>query len=287
MKFAANIIKNAIGLSSHNTDRVSLFVFIIVSLFTPISYANDSDFWVLTSLEPPFTQKNQRGAYEGLNVEIVNGILAEAAIEQKILAAPWERVLKEAQTKADVLIFALARTPEREQQFHWISPLSSNIVGIFSLTGSTNSLSKLSDIAKDSKIGVIESDFRHDLLQQAKVSNIRLISDWAQGVNDLLDKRLNLLFFSSMGMQFICQQQQRDCSSVKRVLTYQQTTSYLAMSKLTDSHVVETLKAAAIRFKQSLQFKHVTQKWMHYYRINNGLSMHEDQGIINLWPQDE
>ena len=48
--------------------------------------------WVLTHLEPPFSQYDERGKTSGYAVELVESIFNEAGMRQQILAAPWQRI---------------------------------------------------------------------------------------------------------------------------------------------------------------------------------------------------
>ena len=248
--------------------------------------AEHPDLWVLTNLEPPFSLQNERGQFEGIVVDISNGILQEAKIEQQILAAPWERILKEASSKANVMIFALARTPEREEQFHWITPLTSMVVGIFSLDAPNKLAKQLNELDLTQSIGVLDGDFRHSLLIQAGASNIVVLDNWTQGTQMLLDGDIRNLFMSSIGIQLTCQVLQRDCKHVKLILTYKQVTSYVALSKGTDVETITALTQAAKRYKKSPEYKQTVDKWISKYEQVDGLSMHLQNGVVNLWPKD-
>ncbi|WP_340679650.1 transporter substrate-binding domain-containing protein [Paraglaciecola sp.] len=245
--------------------------------------AEHPDLWVLTNLEPPFSQQNERGQFEGLVIDLANGILQEANIEQQILAAPWERILKEATSKANVMIFALARTPEREEQFHWITPLTSAIVGVFSMQTPDKSISQLSELDLTASIGVLDGDYRQKLLQQVGASNIVILNSWAQGAEMLLNGDIRNLFMSSIGIQVNCKTLLQDCSHIKRILTYQQITTYVALSAGTDTATISTLMQAAERYKRSAAFLQTTQEWLSNYKQKNGLDLHLDNGVINLW----
>ena len=248
------------------------------------AWAESPDLWVLTSLEPPFSQHNERGQLEGVIIEVVKGVLHEASIDQQILVAPWERVFKEANSKSNVMVFALARTPEREAQFHWITPLSSVIVGVFSLQPSQTTLTQLNQLNLNQSIGVLDGDYRQQLLVQAGASNIVVLNNWTQGTEMLLNRDIENLFLSSIGIQLTCQRLQKDCKQIKRILNYQQITGYLALSKETDNATINKISQAAQRYKQSEAFLHTAHQWISRYEQEHGLIMHLQHGVINLWP---
>ena len=113
-------METAVVNSAYSNNTQSLTVFFVMLLLCCAEQVNaeSPDLWVLTHLEPPFSQQNERGKFEGVAIDITNGILHEAKIEQQILAAPWERVFKEADSKANVMIIGLARIPERADIRH-------------------------------------------------------------------------------------------------------------------------------------------------------------------------
>lgn len=249
-------------------------------------WAESSDLWVLTSLEPPFSHQNERGQLDGVIIDVVRGVLHEANIDQQILTAPWERVFKEASSKSNVMVFALSRTPEREALFHWITPLTSVIVGVFSLQPAQSALTQINQLSLNETFGVLDGDYRQNLLLQAGASNIVVLKNWTQGTEMLLNRDIDNLFLSSIGIQLTCQRLQRDCSHIKRILSYQQITSFVALSKQTDSATVDAVSQAAERYKKSDAFLHTAHKWIRRYEQDEGLFIHLQQGVINLWPAE-
>jgi polar amino acid transport system substrate-binding protein len=248
-------------------------------------FAEPADLWVLTNLEPPFSLQNERGKFEGITIEVVDGILKEANLEQQILAAPWERVFKEASSKPNILIFALVRTPEREKQFHWITPLSSVMVGVFSLDQQPSNVTELSQLDLSDSIGVLDGDFRQVVLVKAGAKNIVPLTNWTQGMQKLLNGEIKNIFFSSIGVQIVCQQLGVDCSQVKRLFAYKELQTYVALSLGSDAETINKLTQAAVRFKQSMAFMEINRKWISKLKKDNGLLVHLDKGVLNLWPE--
>jgi polar amino acid transport system substrate-binding protein len=250
--------------------------------------AKSEDVWVLTNLEPPFSQVDERGKLNGYAVELVENILLEAGIKQTILAAPWKRVLQEGKKKANVLIFAVARTPEREQDFHWISPITANIHGIYSLKSNLTRINRLQDVGTLGPIGVLDGDVRHQLLSSINKNNVQVYSDWANVIQALLSGQVKSVFFSDAGVEYFCKKNAWDCADIQRVFTHQTVTSYLVVSKpSTKQALVNTLTQAAKRYKQSNDYKRLGETWLDRYRQDNQVTMHRADGVINLWHNPE
>ena len=93
--------------------------------------------------------------------------------------------------------------------------------------------------------------------------------------------RADYLFFSDGGMDIICDDLGDKCNSITKRFTYQNATTYLAVSKKgTTPELVEKLIAASTTFKLSNQYKHLTEKWLADYATRTSLSLTEDEGVI-------
>jgi ABC-type amino acid transport substrate-binding protein len=249
------------------------------------SFANK--IWVLTHLEPPFSQYDERGKLTGYAVELVQGILTEAGMRQQILSAPWQRILVESKMKSDVLVFALARTQDREESFHWISPITQNAYAVFGRKSNqqNNSINVIEQLPPQSRIAVLKGDFREQVIIDAQ--HIAVASPtWQVALQKFLTGEADYLFFSDGGVHVICQTIEEPCTDITRVFQFQLATTYLAVSKQgTSQQLIETLKSSAVDFKQTKQYKAMTKRWLTEFKQRNMPNMHEQDGIIKLWAQ--
>ena len=247
------------------------------------SFANK--IWVLTHLEPPFSQSNERGKLTGYAVELVQGILTEAGMRQQILSAPWQRILVESKMKSDVLVFSLARTQQREDNFHWISPITQNAYSVFGRKSSqqNTSINTFEQLPPQSRIAVLAGDFREQVTIDA--GHIAVTSPtWQVALQQFLTGEADYLFFSNGGIDIICQTVRELCTDITRVFQFQLATTYLAISKQgTSQQLVETLSASAVDFKRTTQYKAMAKRWLMEFKQRNMPNMHEQDGIIKLW----
>ena len=236
--------------------------------------------WVITNEEPLFSERNKRGELTGYAVDLVQSILVEAGIKTDILSAPWQRILIESAMKRDVLVFSLARTAEREDQFHWITPITQNAYSIFSKREGNSHVSSLNELPAGSRIAVLKGDFRHEIIKKAGYWAVPMDS-WKNAVLAIEYDRADYLFFSDGGMDIICDDLGDKCNSITKLFTYQNATTYLAVSKKgTTPELVDKLIEASTAFKQSSQYKHLTEKWLADYETRTSLSLTEDEGVI-------
>lgn len=75
---------------------------------------------------------------EGLATTIVREACHRAGLVCTISALPWARAYEQAHTQPGTLIFAMARTPEREQLFSWLGTVSPYQVKLYRLTRRTD-----------------------------------------------------------------------------------------------------------------------------------------------------
>ena len=250
------------------------------------SYANP--IWVLTNLEPPFSEIDQRGRISGYAVELVNGILTEAGLRQQILAVPWQRILVESETKSDVLVFSLARTQEREDKFYWVSPITQNAYSVFAREQDEYSatINSLEQLPAASRVAVLAGDFREKIIVNAGLKAVTG-PDWGTVLQQFVDGEAEYLFFSDGGVDILCKIIQSPCEGINRVFQYQLATTYLAVSKQgTSIQLVEKLKSAAENFKRSSEFQIIVDGWLSEYKQRDMPNMHEDNGIIKLWAKN-
>ncbi len=263
------------------------YFFLLATFYCDVGWAQMSeDFWILTNPEAPFVQIDDKRQLSGYAVDVVNGVLAHANIHQQILTAPWPRVEKEAREKANVLVFALARTPEREAHYHWITPITANVLSVFVNGSSPLASSAPNDLTAFRRVAVLENDVRHHILQRAGTNSIMTFPDWQKALSSVIEKNSDAIFFSDAGLAFYCSLDENDCSKLQRAMIYQKTESFLVLSKPgTDLALATRLKTAAKEYKQSVEYHQISQRWLAQYRKEVPIPMHLDNGTLNLWQQ--
>ena len=90
---------------------------------------------VLTEFNPPFNFDTREGA-SGIATDLFLRMADRAglAVERKdIHVWPWARGYKEILEKPDVILYAMARTPAREDLFQWIGPIMPLRSSLFAL----------------------------------------------------------------------------------------------------------------------------------------------------------
>jgi len=94
-----------------------------VNLTSAESRDDSSDVLLVSEYNPPYIYKNEKGEFVGSAVKKLTPIFQKAGISFKMQTTPWKRALSMVEHQQNVLIYPLARTPERETKFKWLIPI--------------------------------------------------------------------------------------------------------------------------------------------------------------------
>jgi len=75
----------------------------------------------------------ENGKVTGYSTRVVEEMFRRAGLAYELNSYPWSRTYKLAQTLPNVVIFTMARTPEREKEFQWIGALAKRKLYLYKL----------------------------------------------------------------------------------------------------------------------------------------------------------
>ncbi len=111
---------------------------------------------VVTEELPPYNMTID-GQLTGMGTEVVQAVMEEAGEQAGIQSMPWARAYDIALNAENVLIYSIARTPQREDLFKWVGVIAPTRWFLFSLPGRTFKLNSLDD-ARQYQIATVKSD---------------------------------------------------------------------------------------------------------------------------------
>jgi polar amino acid transport system substrate-binding protein len=205
---------------------------------------------VVTEDAPPFTYR-VNGELAGPALPFIDKLMQAAGLPYTHRVYPWARSMALAQHAPNVLIYALARTPEREHRFHWIGELVDLPVHLYGMAGRQNLQVVSLAQARQLRIGVINKDVRLDWF---KANGFSELTPSSEGGLDLSENHdVNMLKLrrgmvdavpvSRIALQTYCRQQKLDCGQFRQLYPLPMTLSlYLAASKKTPYEHVNTLR---------------------------------------------
>lgn len=93
------------------------------------------------------------GRVQGLSVDVANELAKRLKMQLQTEVLPWTRALRTAQMEPNVLLFTVARIPEREAHYHWIGPVTTSEEWLYRLKRRGDVVVKSLDDAKRYLIG--------------------------------------------------------------------------------------------------------------------------------------
>ena len=224
----------------------SFYLFI---LCIPAVFANTPSLVVFTEVSPPY-QYQAGDQVSGIATDRVRNIISHAGLTAEFKIYPWARAMLNVERSSRALIYSIAKTPQRENRFHWIAPVARFDLSILSLA-------RRDDIQLDNKLdleGLSAAAQRGDIAQTWLTSkgltvgqDLLLCADilcsWQQlklGTVDIIIEDPNLIESTAelTGLQA------RDIKVVQPVPALS-VVAYLAAHSDMEPEIVERLRVAA------------------------------------------
>jgi polar amino acid transport system substrate-binding protein len=203
---------------------------------------------VVTESMPVF-QHMDHGQIAGSNTKVVRAIIAEAGLDAEFQIYPWVRAYKLALQRPDVLIYAIARTKDREELFHWIGPLADFRLAFIRLkSNSKAAVWQLSD-ARSLTIAVQQQDSTFQFLSAqgfTEAEQLMVVADTQQSWSLLAKAKVDLIVENPNLLPALVQETglPADAFEVMYLIPELQLKAYVAASKSTKQSTVDKLRQA-------------------------------------------
>ena len=226
-----------------------LKLFLLVVSCLSCNVAAKAALRVVTELSPPH-QTLVAGEVAGLSTELVRATLAKAGVTAPIEIYPWARSFRIAQSQPDVLIYNMARTAEREPQFHWAGEIMQIQYHLYRLKRRLLDVTDLAS-ARAYTIGVMRDDVRQQYLRSRGFEKLVVSAQPLDNFRKLLSGQVDLVPLTTDDAAMLCKETGFDCADLQRVLTLDEATTglYMAYSRQTPLEVVQRTRQAFERLK--------------------------------------
>jgi len=204
-------------------------------------------------------QYYENGESKGPSIEILQAILKEAQLDAEVEFMPWIRAFGTASNNPNTLILSIIKTPEREDEFHWIIKVS-NLSRVFiSLTSKPENYVDNMQQAKQKLIAIVlgSAGFKeltsHDFSEQ---KNLYVVPDAELMVTLLENGRVDLVYGDPVNVQNILNKRGRTDVAInyKEIAPENERSSYIAINKATDIRIVNRLQQAARKFEKTAEY---------------------------------
>jgi len=190
----------------------------------------------------------ENGKVTGYSTRLVEEMFRRAGLAYELNSYPWSRTYKLAQTLPNVVIFTMARTPEREKEFQWIGALAKRKLYLYKLASRKDiQVEGIAD-AKKYWTSANRDDAAEKLLIGLGFSydkNLDLSPSDVSSLNKLLAGRVDFITGSDYTVGYLLQKEGIDASRLQRsIALVDQGEYFVAASKNTSPEIVRRLRAA-------------------------------------------
>lgn len=199
----------------------------------------------VTEDAPPYTYV-EHGRVTGPVTEVVEQSLQRAGFKDyQVSLYPWARAYDLAQKQPHVLIFLIARTPAREDLFHWAGEIMKIEYHLYRWRGRAVDVPNL-DAARAYGIGVMRDDVRQQYLQSKGFKKLVVSAQPLDNFRKLVNGQVDLVPLTAGEVEPLCKEAAVDCAQLERVLTLHEASTglYMAYSRPTPPEVVERTRKA-------------------------------------------
>jgi polar amino acid transport system substrate-binding protein len=216
-----------------------------ILLVTPLYATQPKDIVYMTEDYPPENYLEQ-GVLKGYAVEILKAVWKRMGVpEMPIHVFPWARGYKMAQEEPNHMLFAMARTPERESLFKWVGPIYHADMMLFALKNKNFKIRNIND-AKKFRIGVLRKDIGETILKEAGFSGDSLssVNTLSQLIQMLETGHIEMICTTEASMKRVLFKDKLLSVKYKPVFLVEEINVFYAFNRSTDDAVITKFQKA-------------------------------------------
>jgi polar amino acid transport system substrate-binding protein len=220
---------------------------------------------LFTEIAPPnsyFTGSGTELIVEGAAVDILNEIQTRTAYVNKINVTLWNDAYAIAQYLPNSAVFATARTPERENIFQWVGPITSNRIFFYSLADSGFIIETLEQAKALQSIATPNGWITHDFLVENNFNNIDVTSITTIDVfNQLMAGEVDAILLPDADVKWLADKNGIDMSQLTQHLEALDLDGYIAFSRSTPASTVQLWQTHLDDMREDGTFETIWNKW--------------------------
>ena len=238
-----------------------VFVSMRVLAETPLSseLQRSETLIVLTEEWPPVSFSGN-GEATGMAVDVVREMLRRTGYKAEIEVVPWARGFKQVSEHPNVLLFSVARTPEREAVMTLIGPLLTARTEMYQRRGNVWK-DRTGDELRQGVVGTYRASVFEKIARDNGFSRLELTVTADRSARMLLTGRIDLWIDSSVSAPAIMLVSGGSVADLETVLTLDVTELMLGVSRGTPAKVVYELENALHAMKADGSYQRIFRRW--------------------------
>ena len=215
---------------------------------------------------PPFQIVKRQQVIDGLSYDIVKAALNQAGISADIQGHAWARSYKIAQQQPNILIFSIARNPQREKLFKWVGEIIAINSSLWHIKGRDDiKIKNLAD-AKKFRLAVPRADVRHQYLTDhgfTSPKHLDVVSSNEQTLKMLVRGRTDLIVANELVLAYLVKKLKMDASQFIKVnaINIHMGNLYVAFGPESNDRMVDKLSKALQQIKDNGTYDKLIEQW--------------------------
>ncbi len=224
---------------------------------------------IYTEASPPFsymTGKDTTRKVEGSSVDIVNEIQSRTGHVNKINMSVWTDAYSVVQYLPNSAIFNITRTPERENMFQWVGPISTSRSYFYTLASSGLSIQTIDQAKALKSIATPEGWFTYDYLVKNGFQNIVATSRTSmEAFQQLISGEVQALLMTDLDVKWLANISEVPLSDLTQQMQSSDLKDYIAFSLNTPASTVQQWQQHLDAMKTDKTFNTIWNKWFEGY----------------------
>lgn len=222
---------------------------------------------IYTEINAPLQFLGEDGRLTGLAVDVVQEIQKRVGNKDPIQLVPWARGYLDLETLPNIVLFATARTAERNPLFKWVGPFDETVFSLYVKADTKTQLKNLEEAKKLGAIGVYKNDVRDLYLTKAGFTNLDRTIDNVANVKKLMAGRIEAFASASVSIDELTRSAGYKAEDVREALTFMRVQQFLAFSMETQDSTVNDWSKAFTAMKKDKTFEQIFRKYYPHRRL--------------------
>ncbi|WP_440906408.1 substrate-binding periplasmic protein (plasmid) [Catenovulum sp. SX2] len=230
--------------------------------------------------EPPANFVNLSGEVDGYVTDVVKAMQRKLKDKTQIEVMPEVRVLYTADKYRNVLFFSFSRTEGREHKYHWIKHVLSKQWLVYARRDSMIAINNVEELRAISGIGVVRGDIRSIWLENLGFENLHPVTNHSQNLRRLMADRLPVIATEKLTTHYLAHELGLSMNTLKVVFVLNRSDVYIAMSKGTDTNIVQRWQMAAQEITDTGEMEQIAQAWVKRIKGSEGIEVSLENGVL-------
>ncbi|MDD2559780.1 MAG: transporter substrate-binding domain-containing protein [Bacteroidales bacterium] len=220
---------------------------------------------IYTEASPPFsymTGQDTTRKVEGSSVDIVNEIQARTGHVNKINMSLWIDAYAIVQYLPNSALFNTTRTPERENMFQWVGPISTSKSYFYTLASSGLTVATMDQAKALQSIATPEGWFTYDYLVKNDFQNIVATSRTSmEAFQQLINGEVQALLMTDLDVKWLADISEVPMSNLTQQMQASDLKDYIAFSLNTPASTVQQWQNHLDAMKTDETFNTIWNQW--------------------------